>query len=96
MQLQEFLDFDAIKTALPGGSKRALLQQLANLAGQRLGIDPAAKRYVMLKSRVHWRAGLGDMAKAVIECAGTGVCTSDYSQLNFRRVRRPVFPLDPL
>jgi microcystin degradation protein MlrC len=60
-----------------------------------LGIDPAAKRYVMLKSRVHWRAGLGPLARAVVECAGEGVCTSDYSQLNFRRVRRPVYPLDP-
>ncbi len=60
-----------------------------------LGIDPASKRYVMLKSRVHWRAGLGPMARAVIECAGEGVCTSDYSQLKFRRVRRPVYPLDP-
>jgi PTS system nitrogen regulatory IIA component len=39
MQLSEFLDFDAIKTALPGGNKRSLLQQLANLAGQRLGVD---------------------------------------------------------
>jgi nitrogen PTS system EIIA component len=39
MQLAEFIDFDAIKTALPGGSKRALLQQLANLAAQRCGID---------------------------------------------------------
>jgi len=60
-----------------------------------LGIDPAKKRFLMLKSRVHWRAGLGPIAKAVVECAGEGVCTSDYSQLNFRRVRRPVFPLDP-
>ncbi len=60
-----------------------------------LGIDPAKKRYVMLKSRVHWRAGLGPLAKAVVECAGTGVCTSDYSQLKFERVRRPVYPLDP-
>ena len=60
-----------------------------------LGIDPAAKRYVMLKSRVHWRAGLGPMAKAVVECAGEGVCTSDYSQLKFRRLRRPIYPLDP-
>jgi len=65
-------------------------------AWRHLGIDPAAKRYVMLKSRVHWRAGLGDLAKSVIECAGTGVCTSDYSQLNFRRVRRPVYPLDQM
>ena len=42
MHLSDFLDFDAIKTALPGGSKKALLQQLANLAGQRLGLDSAA------------------------------------------------------
>ena len=42
MQLSDFLDFDAIKTAMPGGSKKALLQQLANLSGQRLELDPAA------------------------------------------------------
>lgn len=42
MQLSDFLDFDAIKTSLPGGNKRSLLQQLANLAGQRLKLDSAA------------------------------------------------------
>ena len=42
MQLADFLDFDAIKTALPGGSKRSLLQQLASLAAQRLGQDAGA------------------------------------------------------
>ena len=41
MQLADFLDFDAIKTALPGGSKRALVQQLSNLAAQRLSQDSA-------------------------------------------------------
>jgi microcystin degradation protein MlrC len=60
-----------------------------------LGLEPAKKRYLMLKSRVHWRAGLGPLAKAVVECAGEGVCTSDYSQLRFNRVRRPAYPLDP-
>jgi microcystin degradation protein MlrC len=59
-----------------------------------LGIDPMQKRYVMLKSRIHWRAGLGKVAKAVVECAGVGVCTSDYGQLDFTNVRRPIFPLD--
>jgi len=42
MQLADFLDYDAIKTSLPGGNKRSLLQQLANTAAQRLGLDPAA------------------------------------------------------
>jgi nitrogen PTS system EIIA component len=41
MQLSEFLDFDAIKTSLSGGNKRSLLQQLANLASQRLGVEAA-------------------------------------------------------
>jgi microcystin degradation protein MlrC len=59
-----------------------------------LGIDPTAKRYLMLKSRVHWRAGFAPVIKGTIECAGTGVCTSDYSVLDFRKVRRPVYPLD--
>jgi microcystin degradation protein MlrC len=59
-----------------------------------LGIDPLQKRYVMLKSRIHWRAGLGKTARAVVDCAGVGVCTSDYGQLKFNRVRRPIFPLD--
>jgi microcystin degradation protein MlrC len=59
-----------------------------------LGIDPLQKRYVMLKSRVHWRAGLGSLAKAVVDLAGIGACTSDYAQLTFRNVRRPIYPLD--
>ena len=61
-----------------------------------LGIDPLQKRYVMLKSRIHWRAGLGPMASAVVDCAGVGVCTSDYGQLKFTKVRRPIYPLDLL
>jgi hypothetical protein len=60
-----------------------------------LGIDPTQKRFLMLKSRVHWRAGFKPMAKAVVECAGTGVCTSDYSQLRFHKVRRPIYPPGP-
>ena len=41
MHLAGSLDCDAIKTALPGGNKRSLMKQLADLAGQRLGIKPA-------------------------------------------------------
>jgi len=61
-----------------------------------VGIDPTKKRYLMLKSRVHWRAGMGPIARHTVECAGEGVCTSDYSTLDFRKVRRPIYPLDPI
>ncbi|MFO1268164.1 MAG: M81 family metallopeptidase [Rubrivivax sp.] len=61
-----------------------------------LGIAPQQKRFLMLKSRVHWRAGLKPLAHAVVECAGTGVCTSDYDLLAFKKVRRPIYPLDSI
>src|SRR5699024_11047565 len=61
-----------------------------------LGIDPTRKRYVILKSRVHWRGGFEKMARHIVECNGFGVTTSDYSQLPFKRLRRPIYPLDDI
>ena len=58
------------------------------------GIDPNKKRFLMLKSRVHWRAGFGHLASSIVECSGVGVCTSDFSVLDFKNVRRPIYPLD--
>ena len=59
-----------------------------------VGIEPTAKRFVLLKSRVHWRAGFKPIARAVVDCAGVGVTTSDYSILDFKKLRRPIYPLD--
>lgn len=61
-----------------------------------VGIAPQTQRFLMLKSRVHWRAGLKSLAHAVVECAGTGVCTSDYAALGLHKVRRPIYPIDTL
>ena len=59
-----------------------------------LGIVPAQRKYLMLKSRIHYRVGFRDIVAEVVECAGCGVCTSDYSQIEFKNVRRPIYPLD--
>ncbi len=59
-----------------------------------LGIDPRTRRYLMLKSRIHYRVGFKPIAHAIVECAGLGVCTSDYSEIRFENVRRPIYPLD--
>ena len=61
-----------------------------------VGIAPDRCKYLMLKSRIHWRAGLRALAHAVVECAGTGVCSSDYALLGLHQVRRPIYPIDPL
>ena len=59
-----------------------------------LGIEPTERRYLMLKSRIHYRVGFMPLVAEVVECAGLGVCTSDYSEVSFENVRRPIFPLD--
>ena len=61
-----------------------------------VGIAPEVVQFLMFKSRVHWRTWLKSLAHAVVECAGTDVCTSDYTALRFANIRRPIYPLDPL
>lgn len=61
-----------------------------------LGIEPTDRRFLMLKSRIHYRVGFKPLVRETVECAGVGVCTSDYSQVDFENVRRPIFPLDGL
>ncbi|MFL6734883.1 MAG: PTS sugar transporter subunit IIA [Sphingomicrobium sp.] len=39
MQLPDFLDFESIRTNLSAGNKRSLLQQVSNMAGQKLGLS---------------------------------------------------------
>ncbi|WP_377839112.1 M81 family metallopeptidase [Bosea sp. UC22_33] len=58
------------------------------------GIDPAAKRVVGLKSMQHFRAAFEPIAGKVIVCDSGALCTPDLSKLPYRRVRRPLYPLD--
>ncbi len=60
------------------------------------GIDPATKRYVLIKSRQHFRAGFEPLARHIILVAGPGVCSSDYASFDFRHLRRPIYPLDDI
>jgi microcystin degradation protein MlrC len=60
-----------------------------------LGIDPMLKRFLMLKSRISWRACFRPLIRGVVECAGNGVCTSNFGELAFVNLRRPIYPLDP-
>jgi microcystin degradation protein MlrC len=60
-----------------------------------LGIEPTEKRYLILKSRIHFRAGFGPITRRELPCNGVGVTSSDNSLFDFQHGRRPIFPLDP-
>ena len=62
------------------------------------GIDPAQCRFILLKSRIHYRAGFQPVQpdlSAHFTLDGKGVTTSDNAILKYTRIRRPIYPLDP-
>ena len=59
-----------------------------------VGEKAAHRRFVLLKSRMYCRPVFEPLARGVVECDGRGVTSSDYRLFPFRRVERPVYPLD--
>jgi microcystin degradation protein MlrC len=61
---------------------------------QVMGIDPARCRIIVVKSALAWRAAYGDLARAVLDVDTPGICTARFDTLPYRRLRRPISPLD--
>ena len=59
-----------------------------------VGIDPASKHYLLLKSRMYFRPVFLPIAKEVVYCNGVGVAASDWRLFEYKALRRPMFPLD--
>lgn len=58
------------------------------------GIDPTAKDVVVVKSVQHFRAAYGPIAREVIVVDSGGICSPDITRLKFKKLRRPIWPLD--
>lgn len=61
-----------------------------------VGVDPRAFDFLLLKSRMYCRPTFVPISGGLIECDSRGVCSSDYGLFRFARLRRPIYPLDPL
>ena len=59
-----------------------------------LGIDPMERRFIGVKSGVHFRASYGPIAGAIYEVDTPGTNTCRFERLPYRRIRRPIYPLD--
>lgn len=59
-----------------------------------VGIDPRKQNYLILKSKMHFRAAYEPISSAIIHCDGRGVGTTDMAALRYSRVPRPVYPFD--
>ena len=60
-----------------------------------LGIEPTERRILVLKSAAHFRAAFEPIATKVVEVDAPGISSPNLSAFAFRRLRRPIYPLEP-
>jgi microcystin degradation protein MlrC len=61
-----------------------------------VGIDPSRKRIVAVKSAHAFRHTYERFAKLILEVDTPGITSPNVSRFRYRRVRRPIYPLDPI
>jgi len=59
-----------------------------------VGIEPLAKKLVVVKSTNHFMGNFGPIAKQVIYVESDGPLRRDYRKIPYTRVQRPIWPLD--
>ena len=65
-------------------------------AARSVGIDPAKRKIVVLKSAVHYRASYEPIAAEIVEVDGPGLSSPNLSRFQFKHIRRPVYPIDEI
>ena len=60
------------------------------------GIDVTTYRIVAFKSQQHFRGGFTGIAGTIIRCDTPGLTTVNLEHLPYKRIPRPIWPLDPL
>jgi microcystin degradation protein MlrC len=58
-----------------------------------VGIEPTQRRLIALKSAVHFRGTYQPIAERIFDADTPGVHRPDFSGLTYRRLRRPMYPL---
>lgn len=60
------------------------------------GIDPLARNVLVVKSSQHFRAAFEPIAREVMLVDAGGLCSTDASRFTYAKLRRPIWPLDPV
>ena len=67
------------------------LQQL-----RAIGIEPTKLRIVVVKAAIAYRAAYAPIAAKIIEVDTPGLAAADVRKFAYKRLRRPIYPLDAL
>lgn len=81
-----------------GGVEVVLISKRTQALGRdlfsNLGIDPAERRIIVVKSTNHFHAAFGPIARKVLYVDSGSSIPRDHRQVPYTRIRRPIWPLD--
>ena len=60
-----------------------------------VGVEPTGEKIVVVTSTIHYRAAFEPIAREIVEVDAPGLSSSNLARFAFKRIRRPIFPLDP-
>jgi microcystin degradation protein MlrC len=92
-------DAAAVRIATAGGAVDVVLissrtQALGTELFTQLGLDPAGYRLLCLKSAQHFAGAFGPLARAILRAETGGACPTTPHGHAYRRLSRPLWPLD--
>jgi microcystin degradation protein MlrC len=61
-----------------------------------LGIEPMRLRIIVVKAAIAYRAAYAPIARRIIEANTPGLSSADLRRFSFKRLKRPIYPLDPM
>ncbi len=81
-----------------GGVEAVLISNRAQAMGtdlfSNLGIDPTKRKILVVKSNQHFHASFSRIAAKVLYAEADGPLPRDYRKLPWKKVARPIWPLD--
>ena len=87
---------DAVRVRAEGGLELVLNSVRTQVfhpdAFEAVGLDPAAKKMVAVKSTQHFHAGFAPIAREIVYVAAPGAIAPDFAAIPYTRLARPYWP----
>lgn len=91
-------EFGLMATLVVGGVEVVVASRRQQLLDSEMirvaGITPEHRKLLVVKSAAHFRAEIGPLASHIFDADTPGIHRPDFRNFDYRRLRRPIYPLD--
>jgi microcystin degradation protein MlrC len=86
------LEIDGVVAIVSGRRQQCVNPE----AFAQFGVDPSALDIIVVKSSQHFQAAFAPIAGDILYCDALGPLSQDFASFPYRRIGRPIWPLDSI